>query len=63
MPVDVRLAFATNDIELLKTSIGNAHGYLDCGGDWERRNRLKVFHRYLVDRPSYITINNCHAKE
>jgi len=39
----MRLAFALVDNELLKQSIDNAKHHLDMGGDWERRNRLKVY--------------------
>jgi 26S proteasome regulatory subunit N7 len=39
----MRLGLATFDNELLKTAIQTAKDYLEQGGDWERRNRLKVY--------------------
>lgn len=39
----MRLALALMDVPLLKSSINMAKEYLDQGGDWERRNRLKVY--------------------
>eukprot|EP00920_Eleutheroschizon_duboscqi_P028340 GHVT01069123.1.p1 GENE.GHVT01069123.1~~GHVT01069123.1.p1 ORF type:complete len:419 (+),score=85.08 GHVT01069123.1:241-1497(+) len=39
----VRLGLFHNDAELVKTSIVRAKEVLEKGGDWERRNKLKVY--------------------
>jgi len=39
----VRIGFAFSDLVLLKKSIESAKVLVDEGGDWERRNRLKVY--------------------
>jgi len=39
----LRIAFAFNDTDLLKRNIEKAKSLMDEGGDWERRNRLKVY--------------------
>lgn len=47
----MRLALAMNDTALLKNCITKAKELLDLGGDWERRNRLKVYEAL------YLTVN------
>jgi len=39
----LRIAFAFNDLDLLKRNIEKAKSLMEEGGDWERRNRLKVY--------------------
>jgi len=39
----IRIAFFYEDKELVKTEIEKAKAELKKGGDWERRNRLKVY--------------------
>jgi len=39
----MRIAMAASDSALLEQCIVKAKEYLDMGGDWERRNRLKVY--------------------
>merc|ERR1711998_153354 len=39
----MRLALSLNDTPLLKDCISKAKELLEMGGDWERRNRLKVY--------------------
>lgn len=39
----LRIAFAFNDIDLVKRNIEKAKSLMEEGGDWERRNRLKVY--------------------
>lgn len=39
----LRLGLLYNDTHLLKTKIEECHLLIDKGGDWERRNRLKVY--------------------
>ncbi|CCF73046.1 26S proteasome regulatory subunit N7 [Babesia microti strain RI] len=41
--VIIRLGFFTNDIQLVKKTIARAKEQLEKGGDWERRNKLKVY--------------------
>ncbi|KAL7416105.1 proteasome 26S subunit [Mrakia frigida] len=39
----VRVGFFFNDIELITTNLPKASKLIDEGGDWDRRNRLKVY--------------------
>jgi len=39
----MRLALFFRDLALMKEQIEAAHDFLNTGGDWERRNRLKVY--------------------
>ncbi|KAJ3004337.1 UNVERIFIED_CONTAM: 26S proteasome non-ATPase regulatory subunit 6 [Siphonaria sp. JEL0065] len=39
----IRIGFFHNDLELIKTNIEKARGLINEGGDWDRRNRLKVY--------------------
>jgi 26S proteasome regulatory subunit N7 len=39
----IRLGFAWMDTDLIKQSIKEAEKLLELGGDWDRRNRLKVY--------------------
>lgn len=39
----VRLGLFFSDLELVKSSIAQARVLIDEGGDWDRRNRLKVY--------------------
>lgn len=39
----IRIAFFFDDKELAKKEIARAHAELAKGGDWERRNKLKVY--------------------
>eukprot|EP00762_Andalucia_godoyi_P000012 ANDGO_02310.mRNA.1 26S proteasome non-ATPase regulatory subunit 6 homolog len=39
----MRIGFAFGDEDLIKTQIERGHKLVDEGGDWERRNKLKVY--------------------
>ena len=39
----MRVAFLWSDRPLVRSSIARAHKLLEEGGDWDRRNRLKVY--------------------
>lgn len=39
----LRVGFFFDDLKLVKATIDRAKALLDTGGDWERRNRLKVY--------------------
>jgi 26S proteasome regulatory subunit N7 len=39
----LRIAFAFNDLDLLNRNIEKAKSLIEEGGDWERRNKLKVY--------------------
>jgi 26S proteasome regulatory subunit N7 len=39
----LRIAFASDDLPLMSKTIESAKEYVEVGGDWERRNRLKVY--------------------
>jgi 26S proteasome regulatory subunit N7 len=39
----IRIAIFHNDVELVNSNIGVAEKLVDLGGDWDRRNRLKVY--------------------
>jgi 26S proteasome regulatory subunit N7 len=39
----LRIGFAFSDLDLVKRNIDKAKSMIDEGGDWERRNRLKVY--------------------
>ena len=38
----LRIAFAGDDLPLMTKAIEKAKEFVEVGGDWERRNRLKV---------------------
>lgn len=47
----IRLALADTDFKSMETNIVKAKALIDAGGDWERRNRLKVYEAtYLIAR-------------
>lgn len=46
----IRLGFAYGDDELIKGQIERGHRLVDEGGDWERRNRLKVYEALYLAR-------------
>ncbi len=39
----IRLALADTDFKAMASNISRAKALIDAGGDWERRNRLKVY--------------------
>lgn len=39
----IRMGFFFNDRDLITTNIEKANAMIDEGGDWDRRNRLKVY--------------------
>jgi 26S proteasome regulatory subunit N7 len=40
----LRIGLFYNDFDLLKTNLEKAHSLIEEGGDWDKRNRLKVYH-------------------
>ena len=40
--LNIRLGLFFTDHEIIKANIAKAHQMLEEGGDWDRRNRLKV---------------------
>lgn len=44
----IRLGFFFNDKELTKRNIEKAKNQIDQGGDWDRRNRLRVYEAYYL---------------
>ena len=49
----LRVGLFFDDLLLAKTEVERAKGLLEQGGDWERRNRLKVYEAlFLVRVPS-----------
>lgn len=48
----VRIGLFFSDIHLVTTNITRANNFIDSGGDWDRRNRLKVYRalRHLTIR-------------
>ena len=45
----MRVALLTTDVPLLKAQLAAAQKLIDDGGDWDRRNRLKVYLSWLVE--------------
>jgi len=41
--LNIRIGLFFTDHEIIKTNIAKAHQMLEEGGDWDRRNRLKVY--------------------
>ena len=41
--LNIRVGLFFMDHEIIKTNIAKAHQMLEQGGDWDRRNRLKVY--------------------
>jgi 26S proteasome regulatory subunit N7 len=46
----LRIAFAADDLKLMSKTIEKAKEYVETGGDWERRNRLKVYEAVFFTR-------------
>ncbi len=42
----IRIGFFSSDEELITRNIARAKEMIEQGGDWERRNRLKVYDAY-----------------
>ncbi len=40
----VRIGFFFGDNQLISTNLTKADEFVEKGGDWDRRNRLKVYH-------------------
>jgi 26S proteasome regulatory subunit N7 len=53
----LRIAFANDDLPLMTKTIEKAKGYVEVGGDWERRNRLKVRSCLLILHCFLVEIN------
>eukprot|EP01121_Diplochlamys_sp_Union-15-3_P010517 TRINITY_DN2958_c0_g1_i2.p1 TRINITY_DN2958_c0_g1~~TRINITY_DN2958_c0_g1_i2.p1 ORF type:complete len:384 (-),score=51.73 TRINITY_DN2958_c0_g1_i2:57-1208(-) len=49
----IRIGFFENDIDLITRNIEKAKDLIEQGGDWDRRNRLKVYKAYY-----YLSIRN-----
>ena len=41
--LNIRVGLFFMDHEIIKANIAKAHQMLEQGGDWDRRNRLKVY--------------------
>lgn len=39
----IRLSFLHGDVDLVKQYVAQAKGFVESGGDWERRNLLKIY--------------------
>jgi len=46
----LRVGLFFDDLKLVKTTVERAKGLLELGGDWERRNRLKVYEALFLIR-------------
>jgi len=44
----IRIGFFYNDKDLIKRNIQKAKSMIEQGGDWDRRNRLKVYEAYYL---------------
>jgi len=44
----IRVGFFYNDQDLLKRNFAKAKSLIDEGGDWDRKNRLKVYEAYYL---------------
>jgi len=44
----IRMGFFYNDKDLVKRNIQKAKSMIEQGGDWDRRNRLKVYEAYYL---------------
>lgn len=47
---NIRIGIFYDDMELVKRSIDRAKSMIEEGGDWDRRNRLKVYEAYYLTR-------------
>jgi 26S proteasome regulatory subunit N7 len=47
---NIRIGIFYDDMELVKRSIERAKSMIEEGGDWDRRNRLKVYEAYYLMR-------------
>ena len=47
---NIRIGIFYDDMELVKRSIDRAKSMIEEGGDWDRRNRLKVYEAYYLMR-------------
>jgi 26S proteasome regulatory subunit N7 len=50
----LRIAFASDDLPLMSKTIERAKEYVEIGGDWERRNRLKVYEAVFFTRTRHF---------
>jgi hypothetical protein len=50
----LRIAFAADDLPLMSKTIEKAKEYVEVGGDWERRNRLKVYEAVFFTRTRHF---------
>jgi len=46
--VMIRMGFFHNDFNLIKRNIEKAKTMIEQGGDWDRRNRLRVYEAYML---------------
>ena len=51
----LRIAFAADDLKLMSKTIEKAKEYVETGGDWERRNRLKVYEAVFFTRTRHFS--------
>jgi 26S proteasome regulatory subunit N7 len=51
----LRIAFSTDDLPLMSKTIEKAKEYVEVGGDWERRNRLKVYEAVFFTRTRHFS--------
>jgi 26S proteasome regulatory subunit N7 len=51
----LRIAFAGDDLPLMSKTIEKAKEYVEVGGDWERRNRLKVYEAVFFTRTRHFS--------
>jgi hypothetical protein len=51
----LRIAFAADDLKLMSKTIEKAKEYVEVGGDWERRNRLKVYEAVFFTRTRHFS--------
>ena len=50
----LRIAFSSDDLPLMSKTIEKAKEYVEIGGDWERRNRLKVYEAVFFTRTRHF---------
>ena len=57
----LRVGFFFDDLKEVKKTIDRAKALLETGGDWERRNRLKVYEALflLMVRARHLTLPGC----
>jgi len=51
----LRIAFSSDDLPLMSKTIEKAKEYVEIGGDWERRNRLKVYEAVFFTRTRHFS--------